>query len=146
VARLFKAFFREIDSPCRMIQYTSLPVGICLSINGNKEYKLCEVSVQIFFPACYRIPFYFPSLSPDSLLALCSFLDCSSIRKYYFQSWKTRRHQLENNESKKSFFLFLIIYSILKITDSAADPIDELSLLEFFIRRSCCCYCYCCLF
>jgi hypothetical protein len=31
--------------------------------NGNKEHNLCEVSVQIFFPACYRIPFYFPSLS-----------------------------------------------------------------------------------
>jgi hypothetical protein len=44
-----------------------------------------------------------------------------------------RRHQLENNESKKSFFSFLIIYSILKITDSAADPMNCLfsnSLLE----------------
>jgi hypothetical protein len=55
------------------------------------------------------------------------------MRKYYFQSWKTRRHQLENNESKKSSFSFLIIYSILKITDSAADPMNCLffnSLLE----------------
>jgi hypothetical protein len=34
------------------------------SIETRSKHNLCEVSVQIFFPACYRIPFYFPSLSP----------------------------------------------------------------------------------
>jgi hypothetical protein len=34
------------------------------SIETRSRHKLCEGSVQIFFPACYRIPFYFPPLSP----------------------------------------------------------------------------------
>jgi hypothetical protein len=34
------------------------------SIETRSRHNLCEVSVQILFPACYRIPFYFPSLSP----------------------------------------------------------------------------------
>jgi hypothetical protein len=71
---------------------------------------------------------------PDSILSLLSPLFCcSSAALVLLQSWKTRRHQLENNESKKLFFLFPDNLFNPQDTDSAADPMNCLfsnSLLE----------------
>jgi hypothetical protein len=109
---------------------------ISRSIETRSKHNLCEVS-QIFFPACYRIPFYFPYLSPIPF-SPCSLHSCAALvlllnQKILFSKLEDQKTSIGNYESKKSFFLSPDNFSILKITDSAADSMNctfSNSLLE----------------
>jgi hypothetical protein len=83
------------------------------------------------FPAAWDKYLPFPLISPIlSLLSLlfCSYalvlLCCSEIRKYYFQVGSPEDINWKMMKARNHFFYFLIIYSILKITDSAAAAVS----------------------